>query len=484
MKKTIFSVLYLLTGFVLASAQEVKVDTLVPVQRVWTSVPVNHWSFLVKGGLDNFLMAPPAPTYNDRFNMTLGGALEYTINPFIGIGLEYDYSDYSRPYTYLNTVGSLEGATNDVFLFGSVNLSNVFAPFRGDFWNNINIYGDFGAGAAMYSGALDGAPANDQTSLMGVLGMKAELNLGKAVSLSLSGRYHQYDALNMSGGSRSNRNCDALLMTLGLRFKMGSGLHARNINLCEYAPKRIPMVSKTTFVKGESPKTMNRIKSVELENATINQKISKLEEDAKQLLAKKAAIAAAEKAALQKRLEEKDKAAAALAKKVRELEEKARQDSILNAQALIKRAEELAKLSSKDSVTANKLKKMEEDLKNLDTQKSGSVNLTLENVQFKSGSNVLLSSSYVMLDQVAGILKTNTLWSTLKVIGHTDNVGAETLNLKLSQSRAAAVKKYLVSKGVPAIKMVAIGLGESLPVATNETPEGRQQNRRVEFEIK
>jgi len=344
MKKTVVCTLFLLMGVLLASAQEVKVDTLIPVQRVWTALPVNHWSLLVKGGLDNFLMAPPAPTYNDRYNMTLGGALEYTVNPFIGIGLEYDYSDYSRPYTYLNTIGDIKGATNDVFLFGSVNLSNTFAPFRGNFWNNVNIYGDFGAGVAMYHGALDGATAKDLTSLMGVLGLNAECALSKTVNLSLAGRYHQYDALNMSGGSRSNRNGDALMLTLGLRFKFGSGMHARNVNLCEYAPKTIPMVSKTTFVKGESPKTLSRIKSVEQENATINQKIAKLEDDAKMLLAQKAALVAAEKAALQKRLEEKDKAAAALAKKVRELEEKARQDSILNAQALVKRAEELAKL--------------------------------------------------------------------------------------------------------------------------------------------
>ncbi|HET9572042.1 MAG TPA: OmpA family protein [Bacteroidales bacterium] len=483
MKKTMVCLFSLLVGFALVSAQEVKVDTLVPTQRVWTSIPVNHWSFVLKGGLNNYLMAPPAPTSADRINLSFGGALEYTFNPFIGLGLEYVRSDYSRPYTYLNTTGSMEGATNDVLLFSSVNLSNVLSPYRDGFWRNLNIYGDAGAGIAMYKSALDGATLSGQNVLVGKLALNAELNVSKVLGVSLEGRYHQYDALNMAGG-RSNRNVDALMLMLGLRFKLGSMLHARNISLCEYAPKTIPVVSKTTFVKGETPLTMSRIRAVELENAAINQKISKLEADARDLLAKKAAQAAAEKAALQKKLDEKDKAAMALAKKLKDLEEKARQDSILAAQEQAKRALDLKNLSAKDSVTANKLKQMEEDLKNLATQKTGTVNLSLDNVQFKSGSNVLIPSSYIMLDQVAGILKTNTQWTTLRIAGHTDNVGADANNLKLSQARAAAVKKYLVSKGVPTAKMVSIGFGETKPIATNDTPEGRQQNRRVEFEIK
>lgn len=212
--------------------------------------------------------------------------------------------------------------------------------------------------------------------------------------------------------------------------------------------------------------------------------IQSWEDQAKALLAKMAAQAAAEKGALQKTLEEKDRVAAALAKKLRDLEDKARQDSLLAAQEQAKRAEELRKLSIKDSATANKLKQMEEDLKNLATQKTGSVNLSLDNVQFKSGSNVLLPSSNVMLDQVAGILKTNSEWKTLMVSGHTDNVGADANNLKLSQMRAATVKKYLIAKGVPATKIQSVGFGETMPIAPNDTPEGRQQNRRVEFEIK
>jgi OOP family OmpA-OmpF porin len=68
--------------------------------------------------------------------------------------------------------------------------------------------------------------------------------------------------------------------------------------------------------------------------------------------------------------------------------------------------------------------------------------------------------------------------------GHTDSVGSDAYNQRLSERRAAAVKEYLVSKGIPASKITTIGKGESQPVATNKTAEGRQKNRRVDIEFK
>ncbi len=68
--------------------------------------------------------------------------------------------------------------------------------------------------------------------------------------------------------------------------------------------------------------------------------------------------------------------------------------------------------------------------------------------------------------------------------GHTDSVGTDAYNQKLSERRAAAVKAYLVSKGMPSSKITTIGKGESQPVATNKTKEGRQKNRRVDIEFK
>lgn len=73
--------------------------------------------------------------------------------------------------------------------------------------------------------------------------------------------------------------------------------------------------------------------------------------------------------------------------------------------------------------------------------------------------------------------------TNLVVVGHTDNTGSDSYNQKLSEQRAYSVKDYLVTYGVGGTRLTARGLGESQPVAANDSPDGRQQNRRVEIQI-
>lgn len=87
-----------------------------------------------------------------------------------------------------------------------------------------------------------------------------------------------------------------------------------------------------------------------------------------------------------------------------------------------------------------------------------------------------------VLDQVAAQVDTINL-ETLIAVGHTDSIGTEEYNQGLSERRAASVKNYLVSKGIPADRIYTEGKGETSPVASNATREGRAQNRRVEIEI-
>jgi outer membrane protein OmpA-like peptidoglycan-associated protein len=115
-----------------------------------------------------------------------------------------------------------------------------------------------------------------------------------------------------------------------------------------------------------------------------------------------------------------------------------------------------------------------EEMKNMIARKD------ISPVKFASGSDKLLVDSYPSLDKVAATAQKYPALK-LRVEGHTDSMGDDASNLKLSQQRAEAVRAYLVTKSVPAEKIEAVGLGETKPVADNKTGEGRAQNRRVEF---
>ncbi len=106
--------------------------------------------------------------------------------------------------------------------------------------------------------------------------------------------------------------------------------------------------------------------------------------------------------------------------------------------------------------------------------------LILMGVQFETGRSALRAVSYAVLDQVAASLVANPD-IRIEIAGYTDNTGAMPVNLRLSQARAIAVRAYLARKGVAPLRMVARGYGPGYPIATNATPDGRAQNRRVEL---
>ena len=89
---------------------------------------------------------------------------------------------------------------------------------------------------------------------------------------------------------------------------------------------------------------------------------------------------------------------------------------------------------------------------------------------------------YPMLDQVVDLMEKNPNLR-LKIQGHTDSVGTEAYNMKLSEERAHAVRDYLMNKGVPSGRIATEGYGLSNPIAPNDTPDGRARNRRGEVRI-
>jgi OOP family OmpA-OmpF porin len=109
------------------------------------------------------------------------------------------------------------------------------------------------------------------------------------------------------------------------------------------------------------------------------------------------------------------------------------------------------------------------------------VSEAINNLEFQFGKSAIAESSLPYLDKVASMMVDKGF--SLKLGGHTDNIGSEEANMKLSKDRAEAIKNYLVSQGVNNGKVEAVGYGESQPIATNKTAAGRQKNRRVEFTL-
>jgi OOP family OmpA-OmpF porin len=110
--------------------------------------------------------------------------------------------------------------------------------------------------------------------------------------------------------------------------------------------------------------------------------------------------------------------------------------------------------------------------------------IRLNNVNFETGKDSILADSYGTLDAVGALL---SKWSQLQIeiSGHTDNTGSAKTNTKLSKARAQAVENYILGHHpeLKATQYTVVGYGSSKPIATNKTPEGKAQNRRVEFKV-
>lgn len=112
----------------------------------------------------------------------------------------------------------------------------------------------------------------------------------------------------------------------------------------------------------------------------------------------------------------------------------------------------------------------------------GLLDQTLANrtIEFETGSATLTPQGRTILDQMAGALAKMPN-RTVEIIGHTDNSGNRASNIALSQSRADAVKGYLVTKGIASQQLTTTGVGPDQPIASNDSADGRARNRRIEF---
>jgi outer membrane protein OmpA-like peptidoglycan-associated protein len=141
-------------------------------------------------------------------------------------------------------------------------------------------------------------------------------------------------------------------------------------------------------------------------------------------------------------------------------------------------------LARRDEVSRERISTMQSELSKLAQTRNSDRGfiVTLPGLFFDTGKAVLKPGARNTLSKIAEQLRMNPD-ARIEIEGHTDSVGSEAMNQALSEKRAAAVRDYLSARGLPAVRISMAGLGESTPVASNDTAAGRQQNRRVELVI-
>lgn len=188
---------------------------------------------------------------------------------------------------------------------------------------------------------------------------------------------------------------------------------------------------------------------------------------------KQEALAAAQEAQAEKEAAEKAKAEAVAQEQVLAAEADKAKASAAQSENLRQQAEK-----EKQELRARLLQQLNSVLATRDSARGLIANMS--DVLFRSGSVELLPAARERLAKVSGIV---LAYPSLHVSieGHTDSVGTDEYNQDLSERRAQSVRDYFVHGGIPAGSVDARGFGKAEPVASNETPEGRQQNRRVEL---
>jgi len=185
------------------------------------------------------------------------------------------------------------------------------------------------------------------------------------------------------------------------------------------------------------------------------------------------------------RMKQEAQQAAAEAARQKDEAEKARQ-SALEQQRLAEAETEKARQaaaraeSEKAQLRAQLLEQLNSILQTRDSARGLIVNMS--DVLFDTGSSTLKAGAREKLAKISGILLAHP-GLTLQIEGHTDSVGSDEFNQQLSERRSDSVRDYLAEEGVSVSSMTAKGFGKTQPVATNDTPEGRQRNRRVELVV-
>lgn len=151
--------------------------------------------------------------------------------------------------------------------------------------------------------------------------------------------------------------------------------------------------------------------------------------------------------------------------------------------------EQLAQMQAQEDENTANINKNAQDIQDIKVQMVKDRN-DLDAIKLVLGDAILFPTGKATLSQAADAALSRVAYNLkqfpdtdVTVVGFTDNTGSVQLNQNLSEQRAESVVNYLESQGIPASRLKAVGMGENDPIASNDTPEGRAQNRRVEMYI-
>lgn len=408
MKKSFLALIAAMSFAVSANAQEAAAEASEQAQaEAAASESFNHWSVAVEGGI-NYLRVS-----DQKVGLAIGGLVERTFNPRWGMGLEYMFM--KKDQEAMKYKPEMNAKFHDIDLFGSVNLSNIIAPYRSTGWQKLNWFATAGLGATIYNDELSNGKSDKGARFLMMGGSKLEYNVCKWIGIYLAAQYRMHtneeQVMNLAG--RSNFNA-----LLGVRVKFAGESNIRNIAWADYIPQ-VEMPDFSGVIEAQK-------KACEEANAKLEQKIE-------------------------------------------------------DQNAQIKKLQNDIKFTQ-DSLDRH-IKATKPKVAYTPTQEEAKIIQTaMSNLEFESGKAIIKEGSFPYLNGLAELLVKHPEWS-VKLAGHTDNVGKAASNLQLSKDRAASVKSYLTNKGVDAANIESEGFGSTKPIASNNTAAGRAKNRRVEVNL-
>lgn len=367
----------------------------------------SKWSFAIKSGANTLRGMQYKNTLDRPVNLDLGLELEHSFTPLFGLGFEYLYQNNDNRF--------FDSNIHQTSLFGSLNLTNVVAPYRTGNWQKFNAYTNLGGGLGFSNWEYMGGKSKDvQTSMAAFAGLNLEYNVSQRCAIGLEGQYRWNSSAEYNPWSyRGNK--DLYSVHLSLRWKLGNKEnHIRNISVTDW------VIANT-----KTDSTLYK------DHSALKKRVINLEKDVAKLYNMK--------------------------------QEKASGGGSYGNSDLEAKVEK----NSKD------IQEVKQTVENYFGEKQNVV------LTFKHGSYTLSKESKKELNYIIELMKKSPM-AKLRLEGHADNVGKEPYNQKLSLLRATSIRTHMMEKGINSARVKIQGFGSRRPIASNETLEGRNQNRRVE----